>query len=118
MTSVRPARPSELATLRSRQSVWLTVTLYISTASLWKIKCASVCVCVCVRVFTVRADAATADGVSVGVGGPMSSVLLSVGPPMAERQASDTCNIVTSELSWCLIRPVERGHIANMLVGV
>lgn len=84
MTSVRPACPSELAALQSRQSLWPPVTLYVLTAALWKLNVfACVCVCVCPpvreRVFTSRADAAMADGVSVGVGGPMSSVLLSVG---------------------------------------
>lgn len=82
MASVLPARPPELAALRSRQSAWPVVTLYISTASLWKLNVlARVCACapVFACVLTACTDAAMADGVSVGVGGTMSSVLLSAG---------------------------------------
>lgn len=69
----------------------------------------------CVCVFTVCMVAAMADGVSVGVGGPMSSVLLSVGLWMAELQVvtcvillhqswsvapSDLSREVTSQICW------------------
>lgn len=116
MTSARPACPSECGILQSRQSVWPAVTLYILTASLLKLKMFSLPVFERARVcvFTACTDAAMADGVSVGVGGPVSSVLLSVGLWVAELQAV-TCSIVTSELVCCPTWPAQRGQITNVL---
>ena len=125
MTSVCPGCPSELAACTSRQSAWPAATLYVLTASLCKLNvfaCVCVCVCVCMpvfaRVFTVCMAAAMADGVSVGVGGTMSSVLLSVGLWVAELQAL-TC-VISWHQSRCVgpVWPVDRGHISShMLAG-
>lgn len=119
MTSVCPACPSKLDALLSRQPVWPTVTLYILTATLWKLNmlacvCLRACVWLCVYSVHGRCDGRW----RVSGCGPARVICL------AERWAvngpapgSDTCNIVTSELVGCPIWPVGRGHISDILAG-
>lgn len=110
MTSVHPACPSECGAFQSRQSVWLAVTLYILTASLWKLKVfACLCLSVCVYVYSVHG---CCDGRWHVSGCGRAHVIC-----LAERWAvngwspdSDMCNIVTSELVCCPIWPVERSN--------
>ena len=61
--------------------------------------CISVCLCVCV---CVCMEAEMADGVSVGVGGPMSSVLLSAVLRLARVQLPHVlgCDITPGLTYW------------------